>query len=416
MPIDPSIPLSVKPVEIPNRLDVAIKGLTLRNLTAQSEEHELEMVQKRRAVEDDTALRDAYKQNTTVGPDGTPMVNPDGVASTLAQGGRGQMAMSVKLGAQKQKLDQISQLHQASEEILSPLGTKSTQEDYDKAEAQAKQFGLPSLKAKLGPDFDPDPASNFQIGLNNLKKQSLDAKSQIALKNKEVDQEIARTGQALKLAEMRQQHEHFVLGKQQEANQSFASSVEASRQRPDVKTALTDTLQAKKFNELLAPYADDLDKAPLQVMRNAVTEATKMSKGGVAGEGETAENIPDTRKQKLAMFVQNVIKGGPAPANAGEQLKLYRDYVNGLDSIARSTVNSAYNENLEQHANYMSPGQVETAKNIGAKRFIEGESAKRAQESSKTKSKDYPIGATGKTKDGTSVIYQGNGKWVATKQ
>lgn len=380
MPLDPSIPLQVKPIEIQNPVDMAVKAMTLKNLAAESQSHELDLARQQIEMQNQSEILASARNSQIKDPNtGLPTLDRakflGGISNPLA---RNQAALN--LNEQEQK--QMKWQHDTSYELARTIVDQKTQEEVI---AKADQLGLPpsALKDHLSKEFTPDNIKSILYKKLSWDDQLKSRKADI--QEKKLDLELAKMGQA---------ERHFVTGQQSSANQAYATGKEGVRQRPDVKIALTDELQYKKAHEAVAEYltgvdmsnpqavAKALDKVPLPRQRLFFTELSKMSKGGVAGEGETEENIPNGSWQRYAAAMQSA-KGKPQAANAGEFIRQGLDYATGLHKIAFDSVSKANEENLAQHANHMSPADIEVAKKYDTQRMIDEEISKRSESQAK---------------------------------
>src|SRR5579859_7593265 len=75
MPIDPQIPLSVRPPQIADPLEQAGRVLQTRNLIQQGQMGALDIQQKQTAIDNMKATNDNYLKALTVGPDGKATID-----------------------------------------------------------------------------------------------------------------------------------------------------------------------------------------------------------------------------------------------------------------------------------------------------------------------------------------------------
>lgn len=85
MPIDPSIALQARGVQLDNPMDVAGKAMSLRTLAGQQQIQQMQIQQATQQQEQERTLADLYKGN--INPDGT--VNRQGLLGAAAQQGLG---------------------------------------------------------------------------------------------------------------------------------------------------------------------------------------------------------------------------------------------------------------------------------------------------------------------------------------
>lgn len=94
MPIDASIPLQARGVQLDNPLDVQAKVMTLRQLAGQQQAQQLQMEQAQRAQEQEATMAELYRGNMS--PDGT--VNRQALLSSAAQRGLGAKIPTLQKG------------------------------------------------------------------------------------------------------------------------------------------------------------------------------------------------------------------------------------------------------------------------------------------------------------------------------
>lgn len=182
MPIDASIPMSIKPPEIQNPLDLAVKGMTLRNLAAQSQEHEIDLAQKQRQFQDDMAMRDAALNNSSINPaTGMPEINRAGYLQDVAK--RSPLAaQSEALRYQQMDIDKLSKRAEIKNKLLMNIGS---QQDLDYATEMGKQLGAGDLKQFLGEYYDPNEGSSFQRQLKHMQVNSMTLNDRLATQKAE---------------------------------------------------------------------------------------------------------------------------------------------------------------------------------------------------------------------------------------
>lgn len=97
MPVDSSIALSVRPIQLDNPMDVQSKAMTLRQLAGNQQLQDMQIAEHQRGIQQERTLSDLYRGN--IAPDGK--VNRTGVITGAAQQGLGSKIPSI----QKQFLD-----------------------------------------------------------------------------------------------------------------------------------------------------------------------------------------------------------------------------------------------------------------------------------------------------------------------
>lgn len=153
MPLDANILLQgQQQVPLQNPLDSMAKMLTMKHLANQNQAQD-------REFSDQQAMRDAYKNNMTVGADGTPTVNREGFMSQLGQSNpmlamqKGQEFRAQDLAAQEQKMKTLSDQISTRKQLLSqvPMDNSATPEQKQQAWTQmltqSDSLGLPPTGA-----------------------------------------------------------------------------------------------------------------------------------------------------------------------------------------------------------------------------------------------------------------------------
>ena len=135
MPSDPSIILGSQPVQIQDPLTLATKAMTLKSLA-------LENQGRQRALDDQMAMRQAYKDNMQVGADGTPSVNLSGFISQLSDRNP-QLAIEQGMQIQKNqqemskaRLDKLNADHAVGSQLMNEL-PQPGDPDYNDSNNQA---------------------------------------------------------------------------------------------------------------------------------------------------------------------------------------------------------------------------------------------------------------------------------------
>ncbi len=430
MPIDPQS-FIIKTPQIANPLDLATSAAKLQELRAQGQERQIDLAQKQRAFGDDTTMRRAAQESMVVDPaTGQKVLDRGAYLSKLGSSENPLLAQKVALSFGQQDLEKAKQQNEFIGSVMHSIDSpEALNQAINTLHASGNKTAADALKT-YG-EFSDDPNSPFQTKLNNGKMAHLAEKQQFEVQNMQQEQAVKKNEAQFKIEDARRHHEEFVAnqgreaaqfkagkeqqakeftanqarereakgqemgmkqaemeksreqfmyGKQQEANQQFAQTIESARQSPEVKQSLTDHLQAQKFGAILDKYANNpklgatieerLDKVPVTEMKLAVQEASKMAKGGASTEGEFMQMLPDTRRQKMAEAYQNFISGKNEPGEAGSFLGAYRKYIADLDSNAQSNIKNAYYGSLGQHARYMAPEQVKFAEGEGFKKFM----------------------------------------------
>lgn len=144
-----SIIQGIRPVEVPNQLDMAVKGMQMRNMASEQEarnvaieENKQNLIEKQRQVGDDTALRNAFDENTVETPDGTPAVNQQGVINSLHQSGHGQLAMKQGLAFSNANNEIVARKQQMTKNVLLKALGDPSEEAYQSALKDASGMGI----------------------------------------------------------------------------------------------------------------------------------------------------------------------------------------------------------------------------------------------------------------------------------
>lgn len=148
MPLDPSIPLSVKTVQTEDPLAAYGKVLQIKGAQQQQQansqrlqEGELDLQQKQRAADYQKLFSQAVQDNTTKGPDGKISTNWTGVDGKLVQGGYGLEAQN--LGVERAKVQKAG---------LDLVHAQNVA-DMDRVKAVGQQIGaLPEVDESAPPE------------------------------------------------------------------------------------------------------------------------------------------------------------------------------------------------------------------------------------------------------------------------
>jgi hypothetical protein len=197
MPTDANIILQTQPVQTINPLDMAVKVMTLKNLGMKNQTEELQNQELQRQADSKQGIRDAYKQNMTVGPDGNPTVDMQGFMNQAMQADpAGAMQISQEMrknqaAISEAQLQRLQVQHKYASELLDdiPMGSDvdpaTKQSAWTTMKAKAATFGLPNS----GNVPDQYPGDAF---VNHMRVQLLGAKDQLEQQNKQIDQGIAQ--------------------------------------------------------------------------------------------------------------------------------------------------------------------------------------------------------------------------------
>lgn len=160
MPLDPNIILQGRGVQLDNPLDVANKALTMKQLSQSTQRNG-------QVLADEQALRDAYKQNTSVGADGKASLNRGGVANTLSSLGRGDLAMDAQNKMGQQDMEKLTEHAKIAKQLAFSITDAPS---YEYARQQGIKMGLPRAET-LPAEFDPNFVKQMQMGTLSAEEQ-----------------------------------------------------------------------------------------------------------------------------------------------------------------------------------------------------------------------------------------------------
>lgn len=134
--------------------------------------------------------------------------------------------------------------------------------------------------------------------------------------------------------------------KQQNAElQKTIQLLESARGNPAASQAEKDLYAAQKANSLFNRYKDPNQMSNQETQLYA-TEIAKMASGGVPSIHELQGLNPATIPASLASIAQK-FANNPEPANAGEFMKRYKAYSDGLADDARQVIEDKYGRIIE---------------------------------------------------------------------
>lgn len=190
MALDPNIILGGKPVQLDNPVDLYTKALNMKQLAQKSQVQDQEIAAN-------AAVKNAYNQNTTIGPDGAPVLDQNGTMADLANKGYGKQALDLKqqyaatnLAVQEQKMKTVNDQVQLGKTLFNQVRVgpnvpqETTQSDWSNMLAQREKLGL--ANDHFTPQFPG------QEGYDALQKQGQTMEEKLAQKNKEIDQASAK--------------------------------------------------------------------------------------------------------------------------------------------------------------------------------------------------------------------------------
>lgn len=192
MPLDPSIILGVQQPQIQNPMDSMVKAMTFKNLAMRSQTEGLQNQQAQQEFNDNQSMRNAYSNNTTVGPDGTPALNRQGVLKDLAQSNPSvvpkvaQQFQSMDMDMQNQKLTHAAKQMEIAGQISSPA-VVTDQKSLDNMRATAQSLGLPV--DQIPTVYDP---RETPTQLASLQQRAMSAHDQITTQLEQQKVEVSK--------------------------------------------------------------------------------------------------------------------------------------------------------------------------------------------------------------------------------
>ena len=371
MALDPSVILQGQAPQIQNPLTAATQAATMSNLMQEHQINQIKLREGQREDLDKTTMRDAFKNNTQADPDGNPIVDRQGVMRDLMRANP-QLAQQQGLQFQQMDLDKMVKQHEIGTQIAMNINP-TDESSFLRAQAQAKQYGLPDLAQQLPKFSDP----NFPTALNKFQVQMLSTKDRLEQQNKEVDQQISRNKADVEKRRLDVEMAHYTNDKQMKAVEDFNTGVSGSRQQPDAAKELNNILSAKNINEIVAQApGGDLNKLNNQQTKLAMMEVVKMAGGSVPTEGELETMTPNGIAQKYGGALQKLTNKSQ-PANAGEFLQQGIDYANGLSGVSQKALTKRSTEMLDRLGPYMNPKTRETIKGQVAHEFDDAKAPKK---------------------------------------
>lgn len=393
MPADPNIILQAKAPDI-NPLDTMAKAYSIKNLMAEGQMNQIKLAQAQRDANDQQSLRSAYKNNTQTSPDGTPVVDRQGMMKDL-MASNPMLAQKQAMDFRQMDLDKLNQQHAAGKSIL--FGPMDSQEDLDNARAQAKHLGLPPLPLPASID---DP--NFQSALRSSQIKSLTAEEQLAQANKGIEQSQAQQKIQNEKSDLDMKRAQFGYTKQFEANQQVQQALESGRQAPDAQQALKDVYAAKKVNTLVEQGKNekgelDPNKLNPQQVKLIAGEVGKIATGGAPTMDELHGLTPSNVPQILAGAAEKAFNN-PTGAEAGEFVKLLQNYSNSVAADGKQLLVDRARKIVDQRKDDLGPKNYQNyLKNIDLMAVPEESSAKgptQKESEKKTAAVNYPSDVT----------------------
>lgn len=344
MPLDPNIILQGKTPEIQSPLDAMSKVMAYKELSNRSQLSGIQTQNAQREFQDQSAMRQAYANNTQIDPNGNAVLNRTGFMKDLSQS-----APHLVPQAQANIVQMDNQRMKAALEHISIgaqiLGGVSDQDSYDKARQVAVQ---------MGGDVSNWPAQFNQSTVNLMRAQALTVKDQLEAQAKQRGLDIQE-----KEANIKTQQLGLELRKYGGSNvQETLQSLQSARGNPAVQQAEKDVYSAQKINSL-ANQVTDLNKLTPQQIDLFSHELLKMASGGQGTEEELKSLKPGTPAYGLAEIYQKV-KNAPSPAKAGLFIKQGLDYANSISNDAKGLLKQNYQGIIESKKPYLPADSYKT--------------------------------------------------------
>lgn len=354
MAVDPSIALSVKPLELQNPLDIAAKGMTLSNLGMQNQEREISLQREKQAQENEMAIQTAYKNNTVHRPDGVIEVNHNGVLSELANSGKGYLAQGEALKFQKAQLDKMSMEHGLAKSVLfEPI---ENQADLDAKILQAKKLGLKPLESQVGTVFDADPASQFQQALRKTRIGYLTAEEQLAQQNKQIDQahkerelNIREGEYSNKRAERGDKQDLAMQDKIDKYSKDLKKDLDADATRAGNFGKISEKVQSSERLETLVKAFSDGNLPPAQTEELALGMVSMLAPGGGQSREQVKAVVPHSALGDASKF-KNWLFNEPGGANQQKFVQMMADTIAREKETALNQLNNIRASRLPAHA------------------------------------------------------------------
>jgi hypothetical protein len=393
--LNPNIIMGVKPIDLPNPLDQATKALSMSNLMQEHQSNALKLSMEQRQNADQSALRNAFKNNTVADADGNPQVNRQGVMKDL-MAANPLLAQKQALDFRQMDIDKMNQQHAAAKNILFNIDPTS-QQSLNDAFAKAKSLGLPPLEGQL-PQSVNDP--NFQSALRNVQIRNLTAEEQLAQANKDIEHKQAQQKNQIELAREQREANQFAYSKQFEANQQVDQAITSGRQSADAQQALKDVYAAKKVNTLVAQGRNekgelDPNKLNGQQVKLIAGEVGKIATGGAPTMDELHGLTPNNVPQILAAAAEKAFND-PTGAEAGKFVTLLQNYSNSVAKDGQKLLSDRARSIIDQRKDDLGPKNYSNyIKNLDSVARGEGGTAEPApKDASKAPATIHPEGTT----------------------
>lgn len=343
MPLDPSIIMSAKPVEVQNPMDAMGKLMTMQSLANQNQLHSIEMKQHNQTFNDDQAMKQAYQNNTTVGPDGKISFNKDGMLKSLANT-NAYLVPKAEMALAQNNAEKMKILKEQAEYAGQKVDGVTDQKSWDSYKEHLRSIGYPveQLPNELDKNILP-----------HIKMQAMNAKDQYStqIAQQEADNKKQHLG-------IEQQKLGMDITKNQaEQVQQTLTSLQSARGNPAVQTAERDIYSNAKVNKLVNQGVDkngrfDPNKLNNTQVQLLAGEVGKIATGGAPTLDELRGLTPNNTPQWLAKAAEQY-RNTPTAANAGAFVKQLQNYSNGVAEDAKALLKENYQGIIESKKDYL---------------------------------------------------------------
>lgn len=141
MPLDPNIILQGQQPQIQSPLDAMGKAMTFRDLADRTQLNHMQVQQAQQDMADKSAMRQAYANNMTVGPNGAPVFNRSGMASSLAQQGSAHLIPQLQQQLAQMDNETLKAATERTTANAQLLNGVTDQNSYSKVRQQALSMG-----------------------------------------------------------------------------------------------------------------------------------------------------------------------------------------------------------------------------------------------------------------------------------
>lgn len=287
MPLDPSIPLSVRPAQIEDPLAAYGKVMAIQGAQQAQQAGaqrlqmgELELQQQKRAVEYQKTFTDALQKHTVKNPNGSLATDWSGVQDRLTDAGYGPEAL--KLNTERM---------QAQEAGLKLLHEQN-QADLDRAQFVSRTVGaLPQVDTAATPEVQAQQKAAWSAsaiaGIGNLVKGGHMAPAQAA----PILQQIQQTGWTPELAEQARQLQMQGLSTEQQI-QHVQNGINAAREG---KVANASVAHSTAETAKLDAEALDKGKSDAAVQLSGATNAADYDARRAKLDPKVAALLPESK-------------------------------------------------------------------------------------------------------------------------